>query len=189
MVMMASELKWGTVILINDAIFKILSVNYHSGAGQQKGVVHVKMKNLFTASITEKRFRVEERLQQVFLDRIPMQFLYTDPNSFYFMNNETYEQVPVNKAIAPHLEPFLSPDAELQVEFYEGKPVNVIFPDSVELKVTSTPPNFDSDGDVYKSAMLENKIEVLVPQFISTGDTIKIDVATKKYMERIKKSK
>lgn len=185
----ASELKEGYVIIINDVLFKVIAVDYHSGAGQMKGVVHVKLKNLMTSSFTEKRFRVDEKLQNVYLDRQNAQYLYSDANAYYFMNTETYEQISIPKEIAAHLEPFLTPEKIVPIEFYNGQPVNILFPETIELKVQSTAPAvLDAEGSVYKPAILENGLEILVPQFISSGDTIKIEVATKKYLARIKKA-
>lgn len=184
----ASELKEGNVIIIDGVLYKVITVDYHSGAGQMKGVVHVKLKNLVTSSITEKRFRVDEKLQNIYLDRENAQFLYSDANAYYFMNTETYEQFSFPKELAAHLEPFLTPDTIVPIEFYNGQPINILFPESVELKIQSTaPPVLESDSSVYKPAILENGMEVLVPQFISEGDIIKIEVATKKYLSRIKK--
>jgi elongation factor P len=104
------------------------------------------------------------------------------------MDPDTYEQIQLARHLMETFGPFLQSNMRLPVEFLDGEPVNVLFPDWVELKVISTPPSLSSlQDEVYKPATLSNKMQVQVPQFIKEGDVIKVDVHAKKYIERARR--
>ncbi len=152
------------------------------------GFVHVKLQKLRGGGMTERRFRLEERFEEVELDRQTLEFLYDEADQCIFMHPETYEQVSLPKeSLGPFL-PFLQPNQQLQVEFLEEEPVKVCYPSSVDLRVESTPDALHhvDDSGIFKNATLENGTEVQVPQFIKVGDTVRIDVETGKYLERVR---
>ena len=104
------------------------------------------------------------------------------------MDPDTYEQIQLNRSLLETFHPFLQPNMRLPVEFLGEEPANVLFPEWVELEVTSTPPSLSSQQDeVYKPATLSNGMEIHVPQFIKVGDVVKVSVTTKKYIERAKR--
>ncbi|MFQ5791181.1 MAG: elongation factor P [Acidobacteriota bacterium] len=184
----ATEMRSGMVIHLEGDLFRVIEADYHAGGGKMHGAVHAKMRNLRTANVTERRFRQDERFEEVSLERQTMEFLYEDADHCTFMHPETYEQVSLpQQSLGPFLR-FLKPNQPVQVEIFEGAPIEVIYPPTVELRVESTPQPVHSqhDSNVYKSATLENGIEVLVPQFIKTGDLVRVDVETGKYVERVK---
>jgi elongation factor P len=119
-----------------------------------------------------------------------MDFLYTDAGQCYFMNPDTYEQVAVAEAVIGPAAQFLLPEMRLAVEFIEGQPMSVIFPDVIDIRVADTAPAAHSQQDsTWKTAVLENGVEIMVPQFIKVDDYIRIDLTTMKYMERAKPPK
>ena len=104
------------------------------------------------------------------------------------MDPETYEQIQLNRNLMESFSPFLKSNMRLSVEFLEDEPVNVLFPEWVELEVISTPPSIGSlQDEVYKPATLSNRMQIQVPQFIKVGDMVKVHVISKKYIERGKR--
>ncbi|MBC7221651.1 elongation factor P [Candidatus Bipolaricaulota bacterium] len=185
---LASELRPGATVRMEGDLFRVLEAVRHTGSAQQKGLVYLKLRNLRTGALVERRLRPEEEVQEVALERRPMEYLYTDGEAFYFMDLETYDQVSIPAAMIGELEVFLQPNQRVPVEFYEGNPVSVVFPETVDLRVVSTAPAIrDKESHVYKPAILENGLEVLVPQFIGEGDIIRVNVYTREYIDRVEK--
>jgi elongation factor P len=184
----ASEVKSGMILQIEKGLYKVLSTEYHMSGGKMGGLVHVKVKEVRSGTLLERKFKPDEKLERVELDRKIMEFLYEDPDGYYLMDPETYEQIQLERHLLEAFHPFLQPNMKLPVEFLEGEAVNVVFPDWVELAVASTIPSISTLTDeVYKPATLSNGMEIQVPQFIKAGDVVKVNVATKKYIERSKR--
>jgi elongation factor P len=182
------HLKNGMILRFEKNLYKVLGTEYHMGGGKMGGLVHVKLKEVRSGLLLDRKFKPEERLEDVELDRKTMEFLYEDGGGYYLMDPDTYEQIQLDRNLMETFAPFLQSNMRLPVEFLDGEPVNVLFPDWVELKVISTPPSLGSlQDEVYKPATLFNRIQVQVPQFIKQGDVIKVDVNTKKYIERAKR--
>jgi elongation factor P len=176
------------VIRLEGDLYRVIEADYHAGGGKMHGVVHAKLRNLRTANVTDRRFRQVERFEEVSLERQKMDFLYEDGELCTFMHPDTYEQVSLPKeSLGPFLR-FLKPNQSVQLEIFEGNPVEVVYPNAVELRVESAPEPIRThdDSNVFKSATLENGIEVLVPQFVKTGDVVRVEVETGKYVGRAK---
>ncbi len=183
----ATDLRPGVVVRFEGDLHKVLESAYQAGGGKLTGTVHSKLQNLRTGSVIERRFRPEERLERVELERAQWQYIYEDASDYYFMNPETYEQMPISRDILGEASRFLRPEMTVTVETFDGRPVNVIFPEAVELRVMSTAqPAHQQQTSTLKSATLENGMEVLVPLFIKDGDLVRIDTATGKYLERVR---
>lgn len=165
-----------------------MATEYHMGGGKMGGLVHAKLKDVRTGLALERKFKPDEKLDKVELERRTMEYLYENAHGFYMMDPETYEQIQLNRNLTETFSPFLQPNMKLPVEFLEGDPVNVLFPEWMELEVTSTPPSMSSlQDEVYKPATLANGMVIQVPQFIKEGDVVKVNVASKKYIERTKR--
>jgi elongation factor P len=148
----------------------------------------MKLKDLKTGLFLDRKFKPEERLEIADLGRKVMEYLYKDGDGYYLMDPESYEQVQLDRHHLETFDPFLQPNMKLTVEFLGEEPIHVVFPEWVELQVTSTPPSLGSlQDEVTKPATLSNGLHVQVPQFIKEGDLVKVNVATKKYMERVKR--
>ncbi len=184
----ASDLKAGMVLPLEKNLYKVFHVEYHMGGGKMGGLVHAKLKGLKSGVLIDRKFKPEERLEIADLDRKVMEFLYKDAEGYFMMDPESYDQVQLDKYHLEAVDPFLQPNMKLTVEFLGEDPIHVIFPEWVELQVASTPPGLGSlQDEVTKPATLSNGLQVQVPQFIKAGDLVKVNVATKKYMERLKK--
>lgn len=184
----ASGLKSGMVIMLEGELHSVASAGYHAGGGQQGSAVFAKVKNLKTGHVKELRFHPGDKLEEVTLDHKEMEYLYTDGIAFYFMDPDTFEQISLPSETMGAYEKFLQPNMRFPVQLYEGAPVTIAFPAAVELTIVSTPPGLhEHQTSSFKAATLDNGMEVLVPQFIKEGDTVRIDVASGKYLERVRR--
>jgi elongation factor P len=182
---LASELKGGLVLRIEGEIYRVLQVEIKAGAAKLGGVVKAQLNNVITGSMWERHFRPQERLENVGLEQHTMEFLFSDGESCTFMNPENYEQVEVPRAMIGAAEKFLQSGILVPVEFFEDKPISVIFPNVVEVRVARTAPAAHAHQDnAWKAATLENGVEILVPLFIAPGEVVRVDVAAGRYVER-----
>ncbi len=183
----ASQLRAGTVLKINNDLLKVIDSQYHIGQGKMPGSVHAKARHILKGTLKELRFRPEERLEETQLDKQEMEYLYSDADSATFMNPRTYDQVSIPLEAIGAAASFLQPEMKVPVEFYEGQPVSIVFPDIVEAKIrTTAQPVHQQQDNTHKPAALENGLELMVPQFIKPGETIRIEVATGKYVDRVR---
>jgi elongation factor P len=184
----ASELRAGMVVIIDGEPFRVIEAEFRVGQGKMPGSVHAKLRDVLKGAMKELRFRPEERLEDTVLEKHDMEFLYSDAESATFMDPQTFEQVTIPiETIGPG-NVFLKPDMTIPVEFYNGRPVSIILPETVDLKVeTTAAPAHQQQDSTLKVAILENGMEVMVPQFIAPGEIVRVDVATGKYIERLRK--
>ncbi|HXG32092.1 MAG TPA: elongation factor P [Bryobacteraceae bacterium] len=183
----ASQLRAGMAVRYEGQIYKVLVADYHPGQGKMGGTTHARLKNLATGTLWEHSFRSDLKLEDLPVEKQEMEFLYTDADACYFMNPETFEQVAVPLKVLGSQARFLRPEMRLQVEFVEGQPVSVLFPDIIEVRIADTaPPAHAQQDSTWKEAVLENGVQIMVPQFIKTGDVIRLDVENLKYVDRAK---
>lgn len=185
--MNANDLRPGMVIKHNGELFSIFRAE-HRTPGNLRAFVQARMRNLRTGAMNDHRFRSEDEVERAIIDETEMQFLYSDGDSFHFMNTENYEQLHLHKDVVGDRAQFMVPDVNLKVEFYEGRPIDVALPPTVDLKVIETEPGIKggSATNVQKPAKLETGVIVQVPPFISEGETIRVDTEQGTYLERVK---
>ena len=185
--MSATQLRPGNVIKHDGDLFSVFSV-VHRTPGNLRAFVQAKLRNLRTGSMIEHRFRSEDRVEQAILDEMEMQFLYRDGDAFHFMNTETYDQIQLQADVLGDSASYLLPEGMIKVEFYEGKPVGIELPATVDLTVVETEPGLKSAtaSNVTKPAKLETGLIVQVPPFINEGEKIRVDTTEGKYLERAK---
>jgi elongation factor P len=151
------------------------------------GQAHARLQNLDTGTFWEYSFRSELKLEEISLERKPLEFLYADSDQCCFMDPATFEQTEIARAVVGPRAAFLEAGIKLSVEFLEGRAVSVLFPDMLEVKIADTAPPMHQQADsAFKVARLTNGIEVMVPQFVKSGDLIRLDLGTMKYMDRAK---
>jgi elongation factor P len=181
----ATEVRTGNILRVDQKICKVISQEIR-GTGKFGKTVHAKLKNLQDGNIVEKSWRAEDRVEDVELHRVKMQYLYKEGNQFVFMNMETYEQFTLPAQTVGKQEVFLKENMEIDVEFAEGKPLSIAFPKLAELKVVSAPPPIKGGSDsTYKEVELENGLKILVPQFVKEGEMVRLDVESLAYVERV----
>ncbi|MGH9720638.1 MAG: elongation factor P [Bryobacteraceae bacterium] len=181
----ATQLRPGMVIKFNNDLFSIFSVN-HRTPGNLRGFVQAKMRNLRSGTMIEHRFSSEDRCERAMLDEQEMEYLYDDGEYFYFMNTSTFEQMHLTKDILGDATGYLIPQLKVHVEFYEGKPMSVELPATVDMTVVDTEPGLKGAtvSNVTKPATLETGLVVQVPPFITTGEKIRVNTAEGTYQER-----
>jgi elongation factor P len=156
--------------------------------GRGGAIVRTKLKNLKTGSIFDDSFKGGEKFESPNLEEKSMQYLYKEDDLYYFMDNKTYEQLPLTAEQLGDAMKFLIENMEAKMLFYSGEPLTVEVPMFVELKITKTDPGFKGDtaSGGSKPALLESGLTVKVPFHLSEGDVIKIDTRTSEYIERVK---
>jgi len=173
------------VIKFNNELFSVFSVN-HRTPGNLRGFVQARMRNLRSGAMIEHRFSSEDRVEKALLDEEEMEYLYDDGEFYYFMNTATFEQIHLTKEWLGEGVRYLTPNLKVTVEFYEGKPLSVELPATVDLKVMETEPAMKgaSVSNVTKPAKLETGLVVQVPPFITAGEVIRVNTAEGTYQER-----
>jgi elongation factor P len=181
----ATQLRPGMVIKFNNDLYSIFKME-HRTPGNLRGFVQVKMRKLSSGTMIEHRFSSEDRVEKAALDEQEMEYLYDDGEYFYFMNTETYEQMHLTKDLLGDATSFLIPNLKVAVEFYEGLPISVELPPTVDMKVVETEPGLKGAtvSNVTKPAKLETGLVVQVPPFISEGEKIRVSTSEFAYLER-----
>lgn len=183
----ASHLRPGMAIRHEGQIYRVIAGDYHPGQGKMGGVTHARLQNLSTGTFWEHSFRGELKLEELPVEKQNLTFLYADAEMVWFMNPENFEQMSIPNTVVGSRAAFLQPEMVVPVEFVEERPVSVLLPDILEVRITDTaPPTHQQQDSTWKSARLENGVEVMVPQFIKTGDAIRLELAGLKYVERAK---
>ena len=181
----ATQLRPGMVVKFNNDLFSIFSVN-HRTPGNLRGFVQAKMRNLRSGTMIEHRFSSEDKVERAIHDEHDMEYLYDDGEYYYFMNSENYEQMHLSKDILGDAVDYLIPNLKVKVEFYEGKPMSVELPPTVDLTVVETEPGLKGAtvSNVTKPAKMETGLVVQVPPFITEGEKIRVNTAEGTYQER-----
>src|SRR5579862_6443019 len=181
----STQLRPGMVVKFNNDLFSVFSVN-HRTPGNLRGFVQVKMRNLRSGTMIEHRFSSEDKVEKAILEEQEMEYLYDDGEYFYFMNTDNYEQMHLTKDLLGDATDYLIPQLKVTVEFYEGKPMSVELPATVDLKVIETEPGLKGAtvSNVTKPAKLETGLVVQVPPFITEGEMIRVNTAEGTYQER-----
>jgi len=181
----ATQMRPGMVIKLNNDLFSIFSVN-HRTPGNLRGFVQAKMRNFKSGTMIEHRFSSEDKVEKASLDEQEMEYLYDDGEYYYFMNTETFEQMHLIKDLLGDATNFLIPNLKVNVEFYEGKPISVEIPATVDLTVVETEPGIKgaSVSNVTKPAKTETGLVVQVPPFINEGEKIRVSTSEAAYQAR-----
>jgi len=175
------------VILFDGALCKVIDFRHHT-PGNLRAMVQTKLRNLRTGSSFEHRFRSADTIERASLEQHEMEYLYSDGSQHHFMNTENYEQTALNDEDLGDMAQWMTPGLRIQAEFYEGAPIGVTLPPSLELTVIRTEPTMKGAtiSNVNKPATLENGSTISVPPFINEGDRIRVDPAEGRYIERVK---
>lgn len=182
-----SDFRKGAKIEYKGAPHEILDFQHHK-MGRGGAIVRTKLKNLKTGSIFDDSFKGGEKFEKPDLEEKSMQYLYNDGDLYYFMDNESYEQMALTVDQLGSAKKFLIENMEVKMLLYSGSPLAVDLPMFVELKITKTDPGFKGDtaSGGSKPAVLESGATVKVPFHLNEGDIIKVDTRTSEYIERVK---
>ncbi len=181
----AGDFRNGSTFEMDGNVVSIVEFQ-HVKPGKGAAFVRAKIKNVMTGAVTERTFNPSDKYQEAFIERREMQYLYNDGDLYYFMDNETFEQIPISASVLGSNFRFVKENMVCKVLSYKGNVFGVEPPLFVELLVTETDAGFKGDTatNATKPATLETGAEIKVPLFIEEGDMIKIDTRTGEYMER-----
>ena len=181
----AGDFRNGVTFEMDGQVVQIIEFQ-HVKPGKGAAFVRTKIRNVISGAVTEKTFNPTDKYPTAFVERKEMQYLYNDGALYYFMDNESYENIPINKATLGDNFKFVKENMDCKVLSYKGSVFGVEPPFFVELEVTKTDPGFKGDTatNATKPATLETGAEIRVPLFINEGDMIRVDTRTGEYMER-----
>ena len=181
----AGDFKNGITIEWDGGVWQIIEFQ-HVKPGKGAAFVRTKLKNIISGGVVETSFRPTDRFENAIIDRKAMQYLYNDGDMFYFMDNETFEQIALNKDQIGDALKFVKENEECRICSYKGSVFSVEPPLFVELEITDTEPGFKGNTatGATKPAIVETGAQVAVPLFVNQGDKIKIDTRTGEYLSR-----
>jgi len=181
----AGEFRNGVTFEFEGNVFQIVEFQ-HVKPGKGAAFVRTKLKNVINGGVVEKTFRPTDKMPKAHIDRRDMEYLYQDGDLFYFMDQETYEQTPLNSEQLGDALKFVKENMLVKILSYKGNVFGVEPPNFVELQVTQTEPGFKGDTatGASKPATLETGAVINVPLFIEEGEIIRVDTRTGEYMER-----
>jgi len=182
----ANDLRRGTTFELDGELYKVVEYQ-HSFIGRGTANVRVKMRNLRTGAIIDRTFSPEDRIKDVRLELREVQYLYNDGTLYYFMDTETYEQPALPAEILGDAVNYLTENMTLQISTYEGEPIDIVLPITVDLRVIEAPPGFagDTATGATKQVTLETGLKVTVPLFVEEGDIVRVDTRTGEYLSRL----
>jgi elongation factor P len=181
-----NQFRNGAAIKVDGKRFTILYFQ-HVKPGKGGAFVRTRLRNLDTGAVIEKTFRAGEKLESVRTESRPMTFLYSEGDLFYFMDSETYEQIPIPAEVLGEVAGYIVPNGEVSVLSADGEVVSVEPPAHVDLEVVETDPGLKGDTATggSKPATLETGLVVQVPLFISVGEKVRVDTRTREYLTRV----
>jgi elongation factor P len=185
-VIAATQLRAGSIILHNGKPHRVTKV-LHVTPGNWRGMVQTRLVNVETGASTEHRFRSEDKVERATLEQHQLQLSYRAGDEYHFMNVESFEMVALSAEVLGEAAGYLTPEAMIEAQYFEGRVVGVEMPMFVELTVTDTTPTIKGATAAAspKPATLETGLEIKVPQYIGTGDRVKVDTRTGEFIERV----
>ena len=180
-----NDLRKGVTFELDGQLFRVLEYSHHK-PGRGNATIRVKARNLRTGSTLEKTFQSGERVQDVRLDFHNVQYLYTDGEYYNFMDQETFEQPAIKADMLGDDALFLKEGMEVKLTFYQGEPIDIELPTTVDLKIVyaEVAVRGDTATGVTKKVKTETGLEVQVPQFVNEGDVIRVDTRNGAYVTR-----
>lgn len=187
MALSANDIRKGMVILFEGTPCRVMEFRHHT-PGNLRAMVQTRLRNLLTGNSFEHRFRSADTIDKVTLEQQNMEYLYSDGTHHHFMNTENFEQVSLTEEELGDAAQWLMAGIKIDVEFYDGTPIGVSLPATMELTVVTTEPVMKgaTASNSNKPATLENGVTLMVPPFIVEGEKIKVNPAEARYMERVK---
>ncbi len=183
----ATQIRRGMVIVFEGEPCRVLEFRHHT-PGNLRAMVQAKLKNLRTGSSFEHRFRAADSIDPASMETHDLEFLYQGGDTYHFMNTENYDQLEMDEEMLGDNAQWMQPGMKIQAEYYDGRPVGIKMPNSLVLEVVDTAPVMKTATKTASSkpAKLENGVTINVPEFVGTGDKVKVNPTTGEYQERAK---
>ena len=184
---LAGDFRKGVTFVYNNGVYVIVDFQ-HVKPGKGAAFVRTKIKNVMTGAVREETFNPSEKFELAHIEQKDMEYLYADGDIYYFMDSETYEQVPLNKDKVEDALQFLKENMVATIKFFKGEAFSVEPPNFVVLEVVKCEPAVagNTATNATKPAEVETGYQIMVPMFVNDGDKIRIDTRTGDYMERVK---
>jgi elongation factor P len=181
-----NEIKIGKLLNISNEPYIVIRADHHK-MGRGGAVLKVKLKNLITGNVLDKTFQGNEKAPEAETEKKKANFMYKDGEEAHFMDNETYEQFSIALDQIGDKQKFLREGTDVDILYFQGKPVAIDLPVKIELKVVSAPPGVkgNSAGSVTKTVELETGATINAPLFVNEGDVIRVNTDTGEYVERV----
>ena len=182
----ATEIRVGMILEYKDDLWEVLKTN-HVKPGKGGAFAQVEMKSLTKNTKLNERFRSSETVEKASLEEIKYNFLYSDENNFYFMNPVSFEQINLSKNIVGDKAKMLTENLEVTINFHNEEPLSILLPNQLTSVIDTTDAALKGQtvSSSYKPAVLKNGLNILVPPFIESGDTIIFDTRTLEYVKKI----
>ena len=182
----AGDFRNGVTFEMDGNVYQIIEFQ-HVKPGKGAAFVRTKIRNVIAGTVVERTFNPNDKYPTAFVERKDMEYSYNDGDLYYFMDQETYELVPINKDLLGDNFKFVKENMICKIVSYKGKVFGIEPPNFVELQVTKTDPGFKGDTatGATKPAIVETGAKILVPLFVNQGDTVKIDTRTGEYLSRV----
>lgn len=183
----ATQIRRGMVIVFEGEPCRIIEFRHHT-PGNLRAMVQAKLKNLRSGSSFEHRFRAADSIDPASMETHDLEFLYQGGDTYHFMNTENYDQLEMDDEMLGDNAQWMQPGMKIQAEYYDGRPVGIKLPNSLVLEVVDTAPVMKTATKTASSkpAKLENGVTINVPEFVGTGDKVKVNPTTGEYQERAK---
>ncbi len=180
------QLRKGTTFTLDGEIYRVIEFQHHK-PGRGKAIIRTKIRNLRTGVILDKNFISGDRVQDIRIERAEAQYLYNDGDFYYFMNSETFEQFPLPATVLGDRVKYLADNMTLNISFYEGEPIDIELPTTVDLRVIEAPLAIagDTATGATKQVTLESGLKINVPLFVEEGDVVRVDTRTGEYVTRV----
>jgi len=181
-----NDLRKGTTFELDGELYKVVEYQHYK-PGRGKAIIRTKIRNLRTGATVEKTFLSGDRVQDVRIDSVEVQYLYHDGDLYYFMNTATYEQPALSAEVLGDVVNYLVEGQTLNLSLYEGEPIDVELPTTVDLRVIEAPPGYagDTATGATKQVTTETGLKVTVPLFVEEGDIIRVDTRDGSYITRV----
>lgn len=183
----AGDFRNGVTFELDNNIFQVIEFQ-HVKPGKGAAFVRTKLKNIVTGATVERTFNPTDKMPKAIIERKDMQYLYNDGDLYYFMDVQSFEQIPINKEAIGNTLDLVKENEVVRILSHKGNVFGIEPPTFVELEVTETDPGFKGDTatGATKPATVETGYVIKVPLFVNTGDIVRIDTRTNEYMERVK---
>jgi elongation factor P len=183
----ATQIRRGMVLVFEGEPCRVIEFRHHT-PGNLRAMVQAKLKNLRTGSSFEHRFRAADSIDPASMETHDLEFLYQGGDTYHFMNVENYDQLEMDEEMLGDNAQWMQPNMKIQAEYYDGRPVGIKMPNSLILEVVDTAPVMKTATKTAstKPAKLENGVTINVPEFVGTGDKVKVNPSTGEYQERAK---
>ena len=182
----ATEIRVGRILEYKDDLWEILKTN-HVKPGKGGAFAQVEMKSILKNTKLNERFRSSETVEKALLEEVKYNFLYSDENAFYFMNPISFEQINLSKSMVGAKGKMLTENLEVTINFHNEEPLSILLPNQITCTIESTDAALKGQtvSSSYKPAVLDNGLNIQVPPFIESGDTIVIDTRSMEYVKKI----